>query len=170
MPLQVRVAQTTTPTCSADRRQRHQIDLASNHSACRKAGATPENMIRRTSSCSRRPFIRPTFRGSLAAVASRAVDAAAVDARAFFLVEGGSRCGNTVWGCEGKHLFLVSPANSIKSIHGGRNMGFASWTQRGRKRKEEEGRGPSERKEVATARHYKEPQPHIRLSRTLLQR
>jgi hypothetical protein len=73
--------------------------------------------------------MRPTFRGSLAAVASRAVDAAAVDARAFFLVEGGSRCGITTVverTKRGDHLFFVSPANSIKSIHGGRNMGFAS--------------------------------------------
>jgi hypothetical protein len=73
--------------------------------------------------------MRPTFRVSLAAVASRAVDAAAVDARAFFLVEGGSRCRKTAVekrAKQGNHLFFVSPASSIKSMHGGRNMGFAS--------------------------------------------
>jgi hypothetical protein len=73
--------------------------------------------------------MRPTFRGSLAAVASRAVDAAAVDARAFFLVERARRCGKTAVlerTKRGNYLFFVSPASSIKSIQGGRNMGFAS--------------------------------------------
>ena len=111
-------------------------------------------MTRRTSSCSRRPFMRPTFRGSPAAVASRAVDAAAVDARAFFLMGRGSRCGNTVWGEKARQTRqapILSVPRQFDQVHTRRTEhGVCKLNE---KRKEEEGRGrkgPSERKEVAT--------------------
>ena len=100
--------------------------------------------------------MRPTFRGSPAAVASRpAVDAAAVDARAFFLMGRGSRCGYTGWGGKARQTRqapILSVPRQLDQVHTRRTEhGVCKLNE---KRKEEEGRGRVSEKKLQRAPLY----------------